>query len=148
MPDIALSVQLSRDALGLNPLEIAFGARYYLAPQFLGGAVQWNRQKISSPFVDGEITTQRSRQNVTENVGVEIRATNASDLQAYTVELIAAFLQDSYTMTVVADGATFIYQCETADYQAASWSTPRMVAFQGQLVFQVPRQPVALAGGY
>lgn len=147
MPDIALSVQLSRDALGLAPLEIADRNPYYLSPQFLGAQVTWNRQKASSPFVDGEVTTQRSRQNVTENIGVEIVASSMLELQAYTEELIEAFLQSRYTMTVITDGATFGYRCETADYQVL-WTTSRLVAKQGQVVFAVPRQPVALVGGY
>lgn len=148
MSDIDLSVTVSRDALGLGPLEVAFGDRYYCAPKFLGGQVQWNRKKISSPFVDGEITTQRSRQNVTENIGVEVRAPTSADLQAFTEELIAAFLQDRFTLTVIADGVTWSYRCETADYQVLTWDTARMVARAGQVLFQVPRQPVALSGGY
>lgn len=146
MADVALSVTVSRGLLGLTPLELGFG-RYYLAPQFLGGAVQWNRQKVSSPFVDGEVTTQRSRQNVSETIGVEIRANTAHELQLYTAELINAFLQDSYTLTVSVGDAVYAWRCETADYQLASWTTPRVVASQGQVVFTVPRQPLAILGG-
>lgn len=147
MPDLDLSVTVSRDKLGLAPLEIARGGRYYLATQFLGGSVQWTRQQVTSPFVDGQITTQRTRQNVTESVAVEVKADNHHDLQIYTGELLAAFLQSSYTMVITMAGAVYTYRCEAADYQVQSWSTPRAVAVQGQAVFTVQRRPVALAGG-
>jgi cellobiose phosphorylase len=146
--DIVLSATVSRTLLGLPDLEIGHGDRYYLSPQFLGANLQWTRQQAASPFMDGQVTTQRTRQNVTETVGVEIKADTAADLQAYTAELIQAFVQDSFVLTVTADGATFAYRCEAADYQVASWSTPRMVSKQGQVLFQMQRQPVALVGGY
>ena len=147
MADIGLSVTVSRAPLGLAPLEIGGGdGRFYLAAQFLGGAVQWNRQKVSSPFVDGEVTTQRSRQNVSETIGVEIRADTHLHLQAYTRELLTAFTQDSFTLTINVEGAVYAYACEAADYQLVTWSTPRMVAKQGQVMFTVPRMPVPLAG--
>lgn len=147
MADINLSATVSRDLLGLWPLQIGSGGRYYLGPSFLGGNVQWNRQKASSPFVDGEVTTQRSRQNVTEAISVEIRAETHEQLQAYTAELLVAFLQDQYTLTVTVDGGSYAYRCEAADYQVATWTTPRLYAKQGQVVFSVPRRPVALIGG-
>ncbi len=144
--DIALSVTVSRDALALAALEIASGGTYYLSPQFLGGQVTWKRQQASSVFLDGDVTTQRSRGTVTEAVGVEVRAATHAELQAATAVLIAAFSQDSFTMTVVVAGATTTYACEAADYQSMGWTTPRLACLANQVLFQMPRQPVALAG--
>jgi hypothetical protein len=144
--DVTLLVTVSRESLALAPLLISRGGRYYLGPQFLGGQVQWNRTKVTSPWIDGEVTTQRTRQNVTEPISVEIKAPDQASLDAWTTELLEAFLQDSYTLTVTVDGQSRAYACEAADYQCASWTTPRMVAYQGQVVFAVPRQPILLAG--
>lgn len=146
MPDVDLSVTISRELLGLDPLQISDVDSYYVAAQFLGGQVTWNRQKVSSPWLDGEVTTARNRQNVTEQIGVEIRADTNAELQAATAELIAAFCQDSFVLTVIADGGTYAYAGEAADYQVASWTTPRLVALAGQVVFSMPRQPVPLIG--
>lgn len=146
MTDVNISCLISRDALGLDPLEIADGHPYYLSTQFLGAGVSWDRQTASSRWVDGDTTTSRRRGNVTEQVAVEIMAGGAFDLQNFMQALIDAFVQDTFTMTVTLDGQIWGYTCEAADYQNAMWNTPRLAAYQGQIVFNVPRRPVALAG--
>ena len=141
-----MSVLVSRTLLGLPALQINDHLNYKVAPQFLGGNVQWNRTKVTSPFLDGEVTTQRTRQNVSEQIAVEIFAGSAAELQANTAALLAAFSQDSFVLTVTIAGTVYAYQCEAADAQTA-WTGPRMMAHQGQVVFGVPRQPLALTGG-
>ena len=140
-----MSVLVSRTLLGLPALQINDHLNYKVAPQFLGGNVQWNRTKVTSPFLDGEVTTQRTRQNVSEQVAVEIYAGSAAQLQTNTAALIAAFNQDSFTLTVTLDGTVYAYQCEAADAQTM-WTGPRMMAHRGQVLFAVPRQPVPLIG--
>lgn len=148
MVDVALSVTVSRELLGLAPLELANSAVYYVAPQFLGAVVQWDRQQVSSRYLDGDVTVSRRRQNVVERIAVEVKGPDLPAVQLAIKDLIDAFCQDRYTLTVVAGGATRAYACETADYQDLSWTTPRLVAAQGQVLLNVPRSPVALAGGY
>lgn len=148
MSDIDISVTVSRDALGLPPLEIASAIDYYCTPQFLGAAVQWDRQQVSSRWLDGDVTTARRRKSVTEQIGVEVRGPNLKAVQTSINTLIDAFCQDSFTLTVTADGAVRAYACEAADYQDLSWTTPRLAGAAGQVLLQVPRQPVALKGGY
>lgn len=146
--DVVLSVKISRTLLGLASLEIASGSNYYIGTQFLGAAVPWERQQVSSQWLDGAVTTSRHRQMVTEQIAVEVVATTLPLVQAAIKTLIEAFQQNSFTMTVVAGGATRVYQCEAADYQDLSWTTPRLAGAQGQVLLQVPRQPVALSGGF
>jgi hypothetical protein len=145
VPDLAMSVTLSRTLLGLGDLEINDHLNYAVGPQLLGGTVAWNRQKATSPFLDGEVTTQRSRQNVTEQVAVEVYAGDAAELKANTAALITAFCQDSFVLTVTLEGTFYVYQCEAADVTIA-WVGARMMAHQGQVTFAVPRQPVPLLG--
>jgi hypothetical protein len=146
--DVDLSVTISRTSLGLAPLEIATSFDYYLSTQFLGAAVQWSRQQVESVWLDGAVTTSRHRQMVTEQVAVEVVGENLAQVQARINELVQAFVQDSFVMTVKAGGSTRSYRCETADYQDLSWTTPRLAAAQGQVLLSVPRQPVALTGGF
>jgi hypothetical protein len=146
--DVALTVTISRAALGLPPLEIATSPDYYIGTQFLGAAVQWERQQVGSVFLDGMVTTNRHRQMVTEQIAVEITCDNLGQVQAKIIELIQAFIQDSFTMTVHADNSTRVYNCEAADYQDMSWTTPRLSGAQGQVLLSVPRQPVAVSGGF
>lgn len=145
MPDIALNATVSRTLLGLDPLDINDHDTYYLSPTFLGANVQWNRTQVTSPFMDGAVTTQRQRQMVTENITIEVLGGSAPGLKAAFDVLVSAFIQDSFTLTVGVGAATYRYACETSDYQLI-WSGPRFVANQGQVVLQMPRQPVALAG--
>ena len=146
MTDVNISCKVNRDALALLPLEIADGNPYYLATQFMGAAVSWDRQTVSSRWVEGDYTTSRRRGNVTEQVAVEIRCVSTLALQLAMDALIDAFTQDNYTMTITIDGRIWAYQCEAADYTNMMWTTPRLAAHQGQVVFGVPRRPVALAG--
>lgn len=145
MPDLALHVTVSRTLLGLAALDINDHDTYYLAPAFLGANVQWNRTQVTSPFMDGAVTTQRQRQMVTENITVEVLADTGARLKTAMDQLVSAFIQDSFTVTVAIDGATYQYRCESADYQLI-WNGSRMIEHQGQVVLQVPRQPAALSG--
>jgi hypothetical protein len=146
--DVELSVTVSRDSLGLPPLEIATSMDYYLGLQFLGANVTWQRQQVESQWLDGAVTTSRHRGMVTEQIAVEVTSTNLFGVQARINELIQAFTQDSFNLTVIADGATRQYRAEAADYQDLSWTTPRMAGAQGQILLSVPRQPVALIGSF
>lgn len=148
MFDVELSVTVSRDALGLPPLEIASSPDYYLSTQFMGSAVQWDRQQVSSQWLDGAVTTSRHRQMITEQIAVEVTGADLPGVQEKLAVLIEAFIQASYVLTIIAGGATRSYRCEAADYQDLSWTTPRLSAAQGQVLLQVPRQPVALSGGF
>ena len=140
-----MSVLVSRTALGLAPLDICDGLDYYVSPTFFGGQVSWNRTQVTSPFVDGSTTTNRTRQMVTEPCTVEIITDNPGDLHDAMDALVDAMIQDAFTITITMDGETYKYQCEAADYQRI-WMGPREIAHQGQLVLSIPRQPVALVG--
>lgn len=146
MPNLSMDVSVTRSLLGLSDLHINDHVNYALAPAFLGATVQWNRNQVSSPFLDGAVTVTRTRQMVTETIAVEVFGANQSTVQLHASQLIDAFLQDNFVLSVVIEGATQSYQCETADYQVA-WTGPRWIQNQLQVSFSVPRQPVALSGG-
>lgn len=147
MVDIALSAKVSRTLLSLPDLELNDHADYYIGASFLGAAQDWNRNQVGSPFLDGQVTTYRTRQMVTEPVQIEVPADNQTELTAKMTALVQAFLQSDYTITVVVGGSVLQYQCEAADFQVL-WTTPRLVEHQGQATFQVPRQPNPLVGGF
>lgn len=146
--DVELYVTVTRDALGLSPLEIATSPDFYIGTQFLGGAVAWERQQVGSNWLDGAVTVSRHRQMVTEQIAVEILGPDLASVQAKMAELIRAFIQDMFVLTVRAGNSVRSYSCEAADYQDASWTTPRLAGAQGQIMLSVPRQPVALSGGF
>jgi hypothetical protein len=146
MADVNISAVINRDLLGLLPLELADGNPYLLSSQFLGAAVTWDRQTVGSRWVDGDYTVSRRRANVSEQIAIEVVADNMLDLRTAMMTLINAFTQDHFTLTVTVDGVVFAYDCEAGDYTNAMWNTPRLAASRGQVVFTVPRRPIAAAG--
>ena len=149
MADLDLSVLVSRTALGLDPLEINDYENFYISgEQLMGGSLTWNRTKVTGPWDDGDVTTQRQLQTVQEPVGVEVLGGDIDELMANEQELTDAFFQGSFTITVTIKGTVYAqYQCEADDLLAA-WSGPRLIENQVLRVFTVPRQPVPLAGVY
>lgn len=145
MPDISLSVQVSRTLLGLTSLEINDHLNYYVTPSFLGAQVTWDRTQVTSPFVDDAVTVNRTRGRIGETITVEVRGDTQADLATNLDALLKAMTQDHYTLSVSVGGQGYSYQCEAADYQM-TWSGPRMVSKQTQVQFTVPRSPIPLSG--
>lgn len=142
MSDLALSVLVSRSVLGLSDLDINDHLNFIIAgPEFLGGQQSWDRTQVSSPYADGEVTTMRRRQNVQENITLEVIGGSVPEMHSNAQELIDAFSQDSFTLTVSINGASTVYSCEAADYKILT-SGPRYTAQQIQVLFIVPRKPI------
>jgi hypothetical protein len=145
VPDLALAVTVSRTLLGLAPLDINDHLNYYVTPQLLGGQVAWTRTQITSPWLDGAVTTNRVRQMVTEPLVIEVLGGTHGELKANVDTLVQAFIQDSFDLELTMGDAAYAYRCEAADY-TLGWNGPRMMANQVQVTFSVPRQPTALLG--
>lgn len=147
MPDVALSVQISRDDLGLAALDLNDHVSYYISGQnFLGQAVSWDRKQVTSPFMDGSVTTTRTRQMVNDQLSVEVLGSTQVDLQNKLTTLIQAFAQDTFNLQVAFSTATYQWECESADY-TVSFQAERWIAQQVLVSFQFPRNPVPILGG-
>lgn len=148
MTDLALSVAVTRTQLGLSELNLNDHVNYYVAQQqFMGGTMTWTKNQITSPYVDGATTVNRTRGQVTEPVTIEVLGTSDTVLQTNMATLINAFSQDSYDLLIAIGAANYQYQCEAADVQQARWTVSGLLFKQQQIVFQVPRQPVPILGG-
>ncbi len=145
MADLDLSVTVTRDFLGLPVLELNDDP-YQVARTFLGAGVTWERNKVSSPWVDGDLTVSARRGQVNETIQIEIFGDTAGELQSNHDDLIAAFVQARFRLDIsIGPDAHYAYRCEAADYKL-SWVPERFVAGQLQVEFQVPRHPVPYAG--
>lgn len=140
-----MQVNVERTSLGLPLLNINDHLNYACAAQFFGAAVSWTRQQVGSPQVDGQVTVNRQRQMVQEQLAVEVRGDSMAHLRANVDKLVQAAIQDSYLIGIHIDGEHYQYQCEAADYQV-SWVGSRFAARQLQVVLTVPRQPVPTIG--
>lgn len=149
MTDITLAGSVTRTSLALADLNINDYASYYLSQQLMGGEERWTRNLDSSAYMDGDLTLNRRRGNITERVGVEVLGSSQSVLDANVVVLKAAFYQDNFQMTLTMNSSTHTYQCEAADMDTAMvWNNGRQAGRTLLCVFSVPRRPIPLAGGY
>lgn len=147
MPDLGLSVSVTRPQLGLPDLALNDHFNYFISPTFLGGMVQWNRSTVTSPFLDGGVTTYRTRQMVQEQIALEVMGETLAEMWDNVRAAIDAFTQDQYNLALAIGSEVHQFMCEAADYQF-NWNGPRILAQQVQLVLSVPRQPVAVQGGF
>lgn len=145
MVDVDLQVSLTRAALGLGTLELNDHVNYAIAPGSFGGQVTWQRNTVSSPYMDDEITTFRHRGKVQENIVIEVYGSTPTQVQTNVDTLIRAIVQSSFDLILSINGQIHTYGCETADYQM-SFDGNRFVAKQMQVKLTVPRSPVPKAG--
>lgn len=149
MPDLTLSVALTRTLLSLADLDVNDHVNYYLS-MHTPAMIAYQRNQVSSAYVDDDFTVNRRRGKVTDEVVWEVlsgAADTSAQMWTNMGALIAALKQDSFHLSVTADSHTITWGCEAADYQVV-WSGPRLIAKQAQLHVQLPRSPVPLAGEF
>lgn len=146
MPDLLLSVQIDRTDLGLASLDLNDHNNYYISSDnFLGGQVQYERNQVTSPFIDGSVTVNRRKQIVTDQMTVEVLGVNKADLITNINNLVLAFSQDTYNLQIAYGSVVYQYACEAADY-TVQYSGPRWIANHVQVQLSFPRQPVPTVG--
>jgi hypothetical protein len=147
MADLAVIAKVSRPALGGGDLYINTGDYRLAGPQVMSGTVQWDRRTVNSPWVEGDITVSRRRGNTMENLVVYVSGSSQSDLQSNIATLVSAFNQNRYTVQIQIGNANWAWDCEAADY-SVQMDTPHINALYVVCTFNIPRKPIALAGGF
>lgn len=147
MADFVFDVVITRTLLGLANLDLNDHVNFYVAKDnMFGAAVQYNRNQITSPYMDGAVTVNRQKQAVQDQLTIEILPTANLALLATNIQsLIAAFTQDSYTLAVTMGSQTNTYNCEAADY-TVSYEQSRFNARRASVTFQFIRQPNPASG--
>lgn len=147
MPDILFSVVVDRTDLGLADLDLNDHLSYYVSSQGLfGQAVSYQRNQVTSPYLDGGVTISRNKEMVTDSIGIEVLGHSNPDVQSKLQALVAAFTQDTYNLQVAFNTTVYQWACEAADY-TINWDSTRWIAKQLLVNFSFPRQPVAVKGG-
>ena len=148
MANIALSVTVDRNDLGLSTLDINDHVNYYVSSNsFLGATVSWQRTQVTSPFLDGSVTVTRNREQVTDNLSVEVLGTSYSNLMNNLGNLIDAFTQDTFNLQVAFSTSVLQYMCEAADY-TVQFDSSRWIGQQVLVTFSIPRNPVPITGRF
>lgn len=127
-------------------LNINDGVNYILSPEGLNPAtVVYRRTQVMSPFVEGRFTTNRLLDAVEGEMQVDVLGSSQADLASNIAALIAAFTQDTYTLTISLDGTSYSWECEAADY-SMDWTHTRVHARRVPMRFAFQRQPTPAAG--
>lgn len=142
---LTFNASVTRSSLGLGDLNIHDYLNYVVTNKIFGGSVTWQRNQVSSPFVDGDVTVTRRRPNVSEAFSIHVHGEDHEELATNISTLIAAFTQDSFNLGVTVGNQTYQYQCEAADYQM-EWDQSKMHSTMATINFQLPRRPVAVSG--
>jgi len=148
MTDLSIVAKVTRSLLSMSDLDINDHSSYVVAgPSAMGGQVSWDRRQVNAPWVDGDITVSRRRQNVTEPLTIYVKGSTQAEMDTRIATLIQAFCQDRYGLQMIVGSANHAWDCEAADYQV-TLDTVHFHALYAQAVFQIPRKPVALSGAF
>ncbi len=145
MTDLTVAASVTRDDLGLGTLNINDHSNYILTSTILGGTVAWQKNQVSSPYVDGDITITRRRPTVMEPFEVHVYGTSGGSLMTNASTLITAFSQDSFSLSIAINSATRQYECEAADY-TIEYAHTKFSVNMCTVRFQLPRSPVPTVG--
>lgn len=146
MPDLSLVVTLSRTLLGLPELDLNDHLHYYVSASALGAQQTYNRNQATSPFLDGAVTTYRTRAVVQQPLGIEVLGVDSADVAVNVRALLDAVGQDSFVLSVAVNGSAHAWACEAADFQV-DWSPARLSACQSLVSLSIPMQPEPLIAG-
>lgn len=110
------------------------------------GALGYRRFFAQSPWVQGRTLIAAVPETQIGVITFRVLGTLAQQKTRMNT-LIAAFTQDTYTVTITIDGQSHVWSdCEPADYVVGSsgqgfLSGPHMMAGQQNITFQVPHTP-------
>jgi len=142
---LTFSASVTRSSLGLGDLNIHDGVNYTMSSSIMSGSIAWQRNQVSSPYVDGDVTVTRRRPNISEQLPIYVYGADHAEVATNVATLLNAFLQNSYNLGITVGNQLYQYQCEAADYQM-DWNHARMHSTQTLVNLQVPRRPVAVSG--
>lgn len=140
------AASVTRSDLGLGVLNINDNLDYIVGSEIMGAMVTYDRQTVSSPYVNGDITVHRRRGSVNEKFAVYVLGDTQTELQTNVRTLISAFSQNKFNLVLLLDGIEWSYVCEASDYQV-EWSNAHFFATKVKVVFNLLRSPIALVGG-
>lgn len=148
MPDFGLSCSITRSSLSLADMDLNDHLNYYLAGDALAEVAQaWSRNQLRSPFVDGAVTTYRTREMINVPLVLEVLGDTLAGMKANMLAAIQAFSQDAFNIAWAAGGASYQFEAEASDHSQL-YSVARLAAHQAQLRLTVPCQPVDLIAGF
>lgn len=118
------------------------GETYVVAKgSFEDSDVQFRRDEVTNPFLEGKYTINALRENVTETLIVYVYGDTAAGLREAVTNLTDAFSQIRYRVEVDVNNSRRSWWCYAADYNIKT-SIEFMHSNMAQVTIKIPRDPV------
>lgn len=145
---IDVAGEVSRASLGLGPLTLeADGLRHIVS--VTEGGVTWRRTVAEGKYQRGRALLAAVRDTTTDVLVIRVYGPTATDLENRVRNLITAFSQFTYTVTLTINGVTRTIDCEPADIDTVGDDTRRKTLRYGhmrELQISIPRDPQLIEG--
>ena len=83
-------------------------------------AVQFRREEVTNPFVEGKFLVNALRDNITTSLIIRASGTRTYDTQYAVQQLTDALSQVTFKMITIIDGAKKVYNCYASDFSISS----------------------------
>lgn len=137
MGSFNLTATVTRTELSLGDLDLNDRTKF-IAVSFQPGDLKWNRTEATSPFYDGAVTTHRNRQRSSMQTVIDVIGATQTALHDNLRELVAAFQQTEFDLTVTYEGQTWVWKGEAADVSTSWDDSSRLRERRLQVVLQYP----------
>lgn len=136
---------ITRTELSLATLAFTPANGYYIQRNGFGpGEVSHRKTYVESPYVIGQTMVHSVKDLATSSLTVRVQGTSHSDMIDKLETLCEAFEQFNYTLTIIIDGISYVYDCDTADYSIGDGGNVDDLWLRSstQLVsFDIPHKP-------
>lgn len=149
MPDLTLSLTITRTELALSALELSDPGNGYEVISVGPGSTSWRREVAKSPWVHGEALVSAVKDVGIAPLSVRVMGTSAAQKETRLGVLLAAFSQFLYTMTVTINGVGYAWACEPADWSVGEdgeFNKFFEMAHRSEVKLSIPRNPVPTDG--
>lgn len=139
-----LSVLISREALGLAPLQLEAPADGYEVISIGPGARVMNLRHATSPVSDGAVLVGATAGLETGRIVIRVSGSSVDAITDRLLALEKALNQWAYTITVAIGNDTETWRCQPANYSRGLSGTYDAAALAGgwqNLTAEIPRAP-------
>jgi hypothetical protein len=152
MPSVAVSATIS--LAGATPSTLSLtDAPYEIDGTATGsgldvGQVVYSRVWATSAYMAGAVQVWSVPGMVAATLKMYVYNTASDQVQLQTdlTTLINAFTQEGFVLSFTVGGATYSWACNNADYQIDPWPLQAIIGTRLGVTFDIPRQPIAVAG--
>ena len=127
---------------GSTCLNVSDGTIYKVAKgSFENSAVQFRRDEVTNPFLEGKFTVNALRDNVMETLAIYVYADDLATLNTRVDALTDAVRSNQFLVKVTLDNSSRVWLCYAADY-AVNTQMEFLHSRMALVTVTLPRHPV------